>query len=94
MWASFRPNQAFKPGQKGDRHQCPIGKQCVQIWSQGVEAVFQLIDIIFIVASAAVKLNHFRSGVLPVIDDVEKIAHIIKKFRLPSGYFEGFAQYD
>ena len=30
------------------------------------------------VASAAVKLDHFRGGALPVIGDVEKIAHIVK----------------
>jgi hypothetical protein len=62
--------------------------------SQGVETVFHLIDIIFMVVSVAVKLDHFRGGALPVIGDVEKIARIIKKFRLPSGRFEGFVPYD
>lgn len=66
------------PGQRGDNHKSPVGQQRIGGRSQGRNAVFQLVDIVFMVAPVAVKTDRLFNGPVPVVGNVKKVANIVE----------------
>ena len=82
------------PGQGGNNHISPIGKQCICWCVESGHTVFELFDGIFLVASLIDPSQKLRVWRGRVIGDIEEISDLISKDFLALGRLEVFLQHD
>ena len=82
------------PCQGGDDHDHvgPVADQVIQGHAQGIDAVFELFDDVFLVASFVGSKDDLCGGQVGARGDVEEISDIVEEGLLPFGFTDVFSQ--
>ena len=83
-----------RPGERSHDHIGPVGFEGIEGRTQSPDAIFELRDDVFLVATVVSLGNHLVLAEAPVVGDEEKIAVIPAQVDLPSLFLDRLAQYD
>ena len=80
------------PGQRGDDHVGPVADQVIQGHAQGIDAVLELFDDVFLVASFVGSKDDLGGRQVVARGDVEEIADFVEEGLLTFGLTDVFSQ--